>query len=123
MTGIKKEHDLLRFSVIFVWLFTALASLWELHGQSAQLLAGAEINDPRLVALLVWGGACVDAALGLAMWVKPGRWTYFSALGMMLLMTLVATILEPALWLHPLGPLTKNVPMAAALWLLAKARA
>ena len=27
-----------------------------------------------------------------------------------------------ALWLHPLGPLTKNVPIAIALWVLARAR-
>jgi hypothetical protein len=39
----------------------------------------------------------------------------------MLLMTLVATILYPSLWLHPLGPLTKNIPAAAALLILAKA--
>jgi hypothetical protein len=25
-------------------------------------------------------------------------------------------LLQPALWLHPLGPLLKNLPIAALLW-------
>ena len=40
------------------------------------------------------------------------------ALLAMLGMTVVATWLQPALWLHPLGPLTKNVPIAVVLWIL-----
>ena len=40
------------------------------------------------------------------------------ALLAMLGMTLVATVMLPALWLHPLGPLTKNVPIAVVLWML-----
>ncbi len=31
-------------------------------------------------------------------------------------MTLAATVLQPGLWLHPLGPLLKNLPIAALLW-------
>jgi hypothetical protein len=31
-------------------------------------------------------------------------------------MTAVATFLQPALWLQPLGPLLKNLPIAALLW-------
>ena len=30
-------------------------------------------------------------------------------------MTAAATLLQPALWLHPLGPLLKNLPIAALL--------
>ena len=33
-------------------------------------------------------------------------------------MTLLASAVEPAWWLHPFGPLAKNVPIAAALLLL-----
>jgi len=38
----------------------------------------------------------------------------------MLLMTLATTVLLPTLWLHPLGPLLKNLPIAALLWALAQ---
>ena len=109
----------LRFSLVFVWLATAAASVWELHGQSAELLSAAGIREASTVRVLVLGGAAVDAVLGLALWFKPSRGVYLVALATMGAMTIVATVLDPSLWLHPLGPLTKNVPVAAALWILA----
>ncbi|MDQ3058422.1 MAG: DoxX-like family protein [Pseudomonadota bacterium] len=110
---------LLRCSLIAVWLGTAGVSLLELNGQSAQLLQAAGLTDPLLLQVLVVGGALADLALGLALWLRPGRITYLAALALMLLMTLAATALLPALWLHPLGPLLKNLPIAALLWVLA----
>lgn len=109
----------LRASLIAVWLGTALVSVRELDGQSAALLHSAGVHDPGLARLLTLGGAGVDALAGLALWCRPGRPSYLAALGLMLLMTLLATVLLPALWWHPLGPLLKNLPLAALLWHLA----
>jgi hypothetical protein len=110
---------LLRASLITVWLGTAGVSLLELNGQSAQLLQASGLSDLRLIQALIVGGALADLALGLALWLRPGRATYLAALALMLVMTLAATALLPALWLHPLGPLLKNLPIAALLWVLA----
>lgn len=115
-----RDRNLLRYSLIFVWLATALVSVLELHGQSAQLLAGISALDPTSVSVLILGGAGVDAVLGLALWLRPSRAIYLTALAVMLVMTLVATVLSPLLWLHPLGPLTKNIPIAAVLLILAR---
>ena len=115
-----RDQTLLRYSLIFVWLATALVSVLELRGQSAQLLAGIQGLDPASASWLILSGAGVDAALGLALWLKPNRVIYLAALAVMVLMTLVATFLSPWLWLHPLGPLTKNVPIAAVLLILAR---
>ena len=122
MTLTGKDQDLLRFSIVFVWLATAIVSVWELHGQSTQLLLAAGVQDPALARLLILAGAGVDAVLGLAILLRPARWSYLAALATMVLMTLVATVFDPSLWLHPLGPLTKNLPIAAALLVLAKAK-
>ncbi len=108
----------LRFSLVFVWLATAAASVAELDGQASALLARAGWSDPFAIRAVVLAGAGVDALLGLAMALRPGPRAYGAALAVMVLMTLVATVLLPALWLHPLGPLTKNIPLAAGLWLL-----
>jgi hypothetical protein len=116
----QRDESLLRFSLALVWLATAAISLWEIHGQSAELLFAARVIDPAWQSGIVWLGAGIDAALGLAMLMCPGRRTYLVALCAMLLMTVAATILIPRLWLHPLGPLTKNVPIAAALWILSR---
>lgn len=115
-----RDRNLLRYSLIFVWLATALVSVLELHGQSAKLLAGISALDPASVSVLILGGAGVDAVLGLALWLRPGRAIYLAALAVMLVMTAVATVLSPSLWLHPLGPLTKNIPIAAVLLILAR---
>ena len=110
-------------SVALVWLGTALASALDFcwAGEGARLLAAAGIADARWQAWLIWAGLLADLAVGLALWFKPGRVSYGVALGLMAVMTATATVLQPALWLHPLGPLLKNLPIAAMLWFLLRA--
>ena len=114
---------LLRASLVVVWLATAVVSVWELHGQSRELLAGlptawAGGHVPWLPTAIILAGAAADAVLGLWLALRPGRKAYGAALLMMLIMTLLATAIHPAWWLHPFGPLTKNLPIAAILWVL-----
>ena len=111
------DDRLLRFSLIAVWLVTAAVSLFELNGQSHQVLADAGVVSAAwLVQSLIIGGAVADLLVGIALWRWPGRASYIAALALMVAMTLVATALQPSLWLHPLGPLLKNLPIAAVLW-------
>ena len=114
---------LLRASLVVVWLATAVVSVWELHGQSRELLAGlptawTEGNTSWLPTAIILAGAAADAVLGLWLALRPGRKAYGAALLVMLAMTLLATAIHPAWWLHPFGPLTKNLPIAAILWVL-----
>ena len=114
---------LLRGSLVVVWLATAVVSVWELHGQSRELLAGlptawTEGNTSWLPTAIILAGAAADAVLGLWLALRPGRKAYGAALLVMLAMTLLATAIHPAWWLHPFGPLTKNLPIAAILWVL-----
>jgi hypothetical protein len=113
-----RDEKALRISVVIVWLATAVISLWELNGQSMDLLVNAGISDRDVAKALIAAGAGADLLLGVAMALWPSRSVYLSALVLMLAMTAVASVLDPSLWLHPLGPLTKNVPIAAALWIL-----
>lgn len=113
-----RNEKILRISVVIVWLATAVISLWELNGQSMDLLANAGISDRDVALALIAAGASADLLLGVAMALWPSRRVYLSALALMLAMTAVASVIDPSLWLHPLGPLTKNVPIAAALWIL-----
>ena len=111
----------LRISLVIVWLATAAVSLWEINGQSTDLLVGAGIGDRHIRIVLIAAGAGADLLIGLAMALWPSRRVYLLALALMLCMTVIATVLDPSLWLHPLGPLTKNVPIAAILWFLIRA--
>ncbi|MES2950935.1 MAG: DoxX-like family protein [Pseudomonadota bacterium] len=110
----------LRLSLVFVWLWTAVVSVWELQGQSRSLLLAGGITDAGLADTLVLAGAALDALLGVWLWLRPSRPVYLLALAAMVAMTLVATVLIPSLWLHPLGPISKNIPIAAVLWVLSR---
>ena len=109
----------LRLSLVAVWLWTALVSVLEINGQSLRLLQAGGLPSVAWAQAIVLAGAGLDALLGLALWRWPGRTAYAAAGAAVLLMTAIATLLLPALWLHPLGPLNKNLPILAALWLLA----
>lgn len=117
------QQRLLRYSLVAVWLATALVSVWELHGQSRDLLAG--LPAAWTTGSLAWvptaailAGAAADGVLGLWLALRPGRAAYLAALALMAAMTVLATAVHPAWWLHPFGPLTKNLPIAAILWVL-----
>lgn len=106
-----------RGSLIGLWLWTGLVSLWELHGQSAALLHAAGL-EPGLADALILSGAGLDLLIGAALWRWHAPRLYLAAGLAMLVMTLVGSLLLPTLWLHPLGPLSKNLPIAALLFLL-----
>jgi DoxX-like family len=108
----------LRLSIVIVWLVTAVVSIIELRGQSADLLKAAGMTDTTWIEALIWSGAVMDALLGVALWLMPRKSVYGCALASMAVMTVVATFMLPSLWLHPLGPLLKNIPLAAMLWAL-----
>lgn len=114
------QRRYLRLSLVFVWLWTAVVSVWELQGQSRALLVAGGVSDTGVANALVLAGAVLDAILGLWLLLRPTRPAYLLALATMVVMTLVATVLSPSLWLHPLGPLSKNIPIAVVLWLLAR---
>ena len=54
-------------------------------------------------------------AVGAWLLCWPGRLACAVALGCVLLLTLLATAMTPGQWLHPYGPLLKNLPLAASL--------
>jgi len=114
------QRRYLSLSLVFVWLWTAVVSVWELQGQSRALLVAGGVSDTGVANGLVLAGAVLDAILGLWLLLRPTRPAYLMALATMVVMTLVATVLSPSLWLHPLGPLSKNIPIAVVLWMLAR---
>lgn len=104
-----------------IWIATALASAWTADTLGPALLSAQPRLPPAWHPWLIWGGAAVDLLLGLAMCWRPGRQVWALALAATVTMSAVATWVDPALWWHPLGPLTKNLPILALLWALHRA--
>lgn len=112
---------LLLFSIVFTWLSAGLTSAFFYStDESYNLLQALHIPD-ALAPLLLYGAAGLDCALGLAMLSKPWlRWAVWGQIGVMFTYTLLISVFLPEYWLHPFGPVVKNVPLlVASLVLLA----
>ncbi|MDO9238033.1 MAG: DoxX-like family protein [Aquabacterium sp.] len=114
------ERRLAQASLVAVWVGTALASVLQADGLTRSLLSTGGKVPESLYGLIIWGISAINLTLGLWMAIKPGRTIYLCAMGMTLSMTAIATWIDPALWLHPMGPLSKDLPIMALLWILAK---
>jgi nucleoside-diphosphate-sugar epimerase len=109
----------LRWSIAAVWIFTALTSALLYPAQdSFQLLARTGV-PASLQPLMLYGAAGFDLALGLGILVLVRRrWLWLMQLLLIGFYTVVIAWKLPEFLLHPYGPLTKNLPMLAAIWLL-----
>jgi hypothetical protein len=110
---------LLRWSIAAVWIMTAIVS-FGLYPRAAsyELLARTGIPE-ALRPLMLYGAASFDLLLGLGIvFVKRRRWLWLAQLALIGFYTVVIAIRLPEFLLHPYGPLTKNLPMLAAIWLL-----
>jgi hypothetical protein len=109
----------LRWSLAVVWLVTAVVSIAVFpHEQSLELLQRAGV-PAAWSPLLLWGAAAFDAVLGLAtlFWHRwRPLWGVQAAL--IAFYTAVITLRLPEFWAHPYGPVLKNLPLLALLWLL-----
>jgi hypothetical protein len=105
-----------------VWIVTGMVSFGLFPREdSLDLLARAGVPDP-LRAPMLYGAAAFDLLLGIAtLWpMRRRRWLWALQAALILFYTAVITLRLPEFWLHPYGPVLKNLPMLALLWLLAE---
>jgi uncharacterized protein YbjT (DUF2867 family) len=112
----------LRLAIAFVWIWTFVVSIGLYpRDQSLDLLARVGIEGGWAQLALV-GAAFFDLALGIAtLWVGArgrAQWLWPLQLALIGFYTAAISIAMPEFWLHPFGPLSKNLPMCAAILLL-----
>lgn len=111
--------SLLRFSLVIVWIGTGVVSLAVYpHAQSYELLGQLGLHgDVALVAF--YGAACLDIALGFAIWIcRKRQWVWRLQISVILIYTLCLSLALPEFWQHPFGPLLKNIPILALTYFL-----
>lgn len=105
----------LRLLLAALWLWTGIVSLG-LYPQagSLELLAGVGLTGGLALGAL-YGAALLDLAIGLALAVR-WRPALVGALSLFLMLgyTAILTVAQPEWWLHPFGPLSKNLAVAGA---------
>ncbi|WP_066332213.1 SDR family oxidoreductase [Azohydromonas lata] len=114
---------LLRLSLALVWLITAVVSFGLYPVQESYELLGRTGVPPALQPLMLYGACGLDLLLGvLTVWpLRPrARRRLWAAQALLIAFyTALITWRLPEFWLHPYGPLSKNLPILAALALLA----
>jgi uncharacterized protein YbjT (DUF2867 family) len=109
----------LRISIAFVWIWTAIVSIW-LYPREHSLELLYRVGVPEALApSMLYGAAGLDLIFGVATLALRGRrWLWPAQMGLIVGYTIIITLKLPEFWLHPYGPIVKNLPMLAALYLL-----
>lgn len=111
---------LLRLALAAMWLGTAWVSLFVFPRSDSDTLLAALGLTGDAARLALYGGAGLDAIFGmLALPGFGGRRTWLAQIALVLAYTALITWRLPAFWVHPFAPVLKNVPILAALFLLA----
>ena len=112
-------RPLLNLSIALVWLWTGWISAFVYPvADSVQMLYRVGISS-WLAPWVLYSAALADFLLGIALLFRWRlRLTVALQIGIMLAYSVVITVYLPEFWLHPFGPLIKNLPFFTATLIL-----
>jgi uncharacterized protein YbjT (DUF2867 family) len=105
----------LRGSIGILWIVSGVVSLGLYPVEDSLALLARVGLESRLI---LYGSAMLDIALGIATFLWNGKWLWRAQIALVLGYTAIISVFLPELWLHPFGPVLKNLPILAALALL-----
>lgn len=111
----------LRIALAFLWIWTAAVSFGLYPVQDSYALLARVGLHGALATIALYGAALLDLALGALTLAAPARWRRLVWLAQAALIggyTVLITFFLPEYWLHPYGPISKNIPILALIGLL-----
>jgi len=113
--GLYFLKPLLRFSIAFLWVFTGIVSAFIFPvDQSYSMLEKAGITG-LLGPVMLYGAAATDIVLGLAtLLVHRINLIGLMQIAVIAFYSIIITFSQPELWVHPFGPVSKNIPLIIA---------
>ncbi|NQZ24293.1 MAG: NAD-dependent dehydratase [Colwellia sp.] len=115
---VKKLMKAAKYSLAFLWIFTGLTSVFFSPEIGYELLANADITGLS-ADIAVYAGGILDIVLGL--WLMSSfkiRLCCITQISVIAVYTVLLTFIEPSFWLHPFGPITKNIPIVVLIFLI-----
>lgn len=111
---------LLRGSLAAVWIVTAVVSFGLYPPEQSYALLQRAGVPAAWQPLALYGAAALDLVLGvLTLWpLRRTRSLWLAQIALIVGYTLIISWRLPEQWLHPYGPISKNLPMLALLALL-----
>lgn len=113
-----QDLKLMRITLAIVWLVTGVLSLGIFpQRESLALLAQVGLHgEVALVAL--YGSAALDIVFGILTLLRPAQMLWRAQAALLIAYSVIIACYLPEYWLHPFGPLLKNLPILLLLWLL-----
>ncbi|MES9927815.1 MAG: SDR family oxidoreductase [Candidatus Thiodiazotropha sp. 6PDIVS] len=109
----------LRMSIAFVWLFTGYLSAFVFPIESSYDLLSEVGIEQRYAPLFLYGAAGMDIALGIVTaFAYRIQLTGTLQIAMIVLYTLIISIYLPDQWIHPFGPISKNLPLIVSILIM-----
>ena len=108
-------------AIALVWVWTGLVSMGLYPVADSLALLHRFGLHGGLAVLALYGAALLDLALGVLTWTTRGRLRQRVLLVQLLVIsgyTVMITARLPEWWLHPYGPISKNLPMVVLIALL-----
>jgi uncharacterized protein YbjT (DUF2867 family) len=114
---------LARLSLALLWIFSGLIGWFFADDTVAAWLARLGLDAASATGVLL-GASMLDLVLGLLTLCLPSRTLWLTQLLLVLVYTPLASFAAPEAWVHPFGPLLKNLPiLVLLLWLWANTTA
>lgn len=115
-----QDLKLMRYTLAVVWLATGVLSLGIYPQQdSLEMLAQVGLHG-NLALVALYGAAALDIALGLLTLAYPSPLLWRAQAALIISYSAIIAFFLPVYWLHPFGPILKNLPILLLLWLLHK---
>ena len=110
---------LMRIALALMWIVTGVLSFGVYPVEdSLRMLARTGLTGGLALAAL-YLAAAIDLGFGIATLALRRRlWLYRAQLALIAAYTLVITVRLPEYWLHPFGPVLKNIPVIAMIIVL-----
>ncbi len=108
------QNNLMRsakYSLAFLWIFTGLTSVFFSPDIGYKILTDADITG-SLADIAIYAGGILDIVLGL--WLITSYKNKLCCIVQVALIsgyTVLLTFIDASFWLHPFGPITKNIPI------------
>lgn len=111
----------LRLALAAMWVWTAIVSAGLFPVQDSYALLARVGLHGGVATVALYGAALLDLVLGLLTLAAPPRWrrpVWLAQLALIGGYTVLVTLFLPEFWLHPYGPISKNLPILALVGLL-----
>ncbi len=114
------DLKLTRYTLAAIWLVTGVLSLGIFPQQeSLKLLEGVGLYGIAALFAL-YSSASLNIVLGILTLARPSSRLWQAQAVLIVAYSLIIGMYLPAYWLHPFGPVLKNLPILLLLWLLFK---